>query len=40
MDLTEMWCDDFDCIHLAQERVGWWAVIELCNEPSGSPKSR
>ena len=32
---TEIWCEDADYIHLAQERVQWWAPVENRNEHSG-----
>jgi hypothetical protein len=29
MDLREIGCDGVDCIHLAQDRDQWWALMNM-----------
>jgi hypothetical protein len=36
----EIGSEDVDWIHLAQDRVKWWALVNTGNEPSGSIKGK
>jgi hypothetical protein len=38
MDVTEIGWEGVDCIHLAQDRDQWRAVVNTVNEPSVSIK--
>jgi hypothetical protein len=29
MDLKEIRCEDIDWIHMAQDRVHWWALVNM-----------
>jgi hypothetical protein len=40
MDVKEIGWEGVDCIHLAQDRHRWWAVMSTVNETSGFIKGR